>query len=109
VFEPLVLAAQLEATAEQYRRNEMAERSAEELNKAYQRLQDNIPNAMRELTHKDKILEQLSQAQTALINSYSIAIRANPMSQDLQVFKDIQTTGTAIAALMQQVAKVRGL
>lgn len=58
---------------------------------------------------KDLILEDLTAAQKSLQSAYIRASQANPMSQDLPVFKSVQQLATEVSAVMQHVAKVRGL
>lgn len=55
------------------------------------------------------ILRGLSDASTALLNAYGIAVKANPMAQDLGVFQEMMKLQKEINFLMQGVSKVRGL
>ena len=58
---------------------------------------------------RESIMQHLTAAQKSLQQAYSMGVQTNPMAQDLPVFKQMQSLGSEVSSVMQQVAKVRGL
>ena len=55
------------------------------------------------------IMQKLNAAQLNLAEAYKAGLTKNPMVQDVPAFTEMQQLGKEIAAVMQKVAKVRGL
>lgn len=55
------------------------------------------------------IMQKLNAAQLNLQEAYKVGMNKNPMVQDVPAFVEMQQLAKDIAAVMQKVAKVRGL
>lgn len=58
---------------------------------------------------RTRIMQKLNAAQLSLQEAYKMGMMKNPMVQDVPAFTEMQNLAKEVAAVMQKVAKVRGL
>lgn len=55
------------------------------------------------------VIKLVNEASKKLLEAYSLAVKANPMAQDLPVFKRLMELQKELGTVMQEISKVRGL
>lgn len=58
---------------------------------------------------QQEIIKLINGAAKDLLAAHSIAVKKNPMAQDLPVFKELMEVQKSLGTIMQGVSKVRGL
>lgn len=58
---------------------------------------------------QQEIIKLINGAAKDLLAAHSIAVKKNPMAQDLPVFKELMEVQRGLGNIMQGVSKVRGL
>lgn len=58
---------------------------------------------------QQEIIKLINGAAKDLLAAHSIAVKKNPMAQDLPVFKELMEAQRSLGTIMQGVSKVRGL
>ena len=55
------------------------------------------------------VIKDIAAAAKTLLGAHSAAVKANPMAQDLPVFKRLMELQKELGTVMQEISKVRGL
>ena len=55
------------------------------------------------------VIKLVSEASKKLLEAHALAVKTNPMAQDLPVFVTVQRLQKELGEVMQGVSKVRGL
>lgn len=58
---------------------------------------------------QQEVIKDISAAAKTLLGAHSTAVKANPMAQDLPVFKRLMEMQKELGTIMQEISKVRGL
>ena len=58
---------------------------------------------------QQEVIKHVNSASASLKEAYSLAVRTNPMAQDLPAFLKLVELQKELGTVMQQISKVRGL
>lgn len=58
---------------------------------------------------QQEIIKLINGAAKDLLAAHSIAVKKNPMAQDLPVFKELMEVQRSLGNIMHGISKVRGL